>query len=310
MVQAIHAVLVWTGERARWVLLAGCFLAFLLPFLSSAMRPFLPALIALVLGLSVARLDLAAFWRGIFSARRIGLLIGLTLLLMPVTALLLYWTIPLLGLPDGFTKSALLFALAPPISSAAGLCFILGYDPRRALELTLVATLLTPLIGPAMLVFLMPGVPGLEVFPLMAKLSLMIALGLAIGLSIRAAIGGDRIAGLKTEFDGLSAIGMVLFVIPLFEGVGPEILARPMLAFGVAVFVLVLNFGSNYCVKTIAHITSSPEVAGALGLMWGNRTVALYLAALPFDPLFSLFVALYQFPMYATPLVFRRISST
>jgi hypothetical protein len=47
------------------------------------------------------------------------------------------------------------------------------------------------------------------------------------------------------------------------------------------------------------------ETAGATALIWGNRNAALALAALPPDPLFTLYVALYQFPMYFTPLVIR-----
>ena len=48
------------------------------------------------------------------------------------------------------------------------------------------------------------------------------------------------------------------------------------------------------------------ETSGALGILWGNRTVAIYLAALPPDPQVTLFVALYQFPMYFTPLLLQR----
>jgi hypothetical protein len=47
------------------------------------------------------------------------------------------------------------------------------------------------------------------------------------------------------------------------------------------------------------------EDAGASAVIWGTRSVAIYLAALPYDPVFALFVALYQLPMYATPLVLR-----
>ena len=47
--------------------------------------------------------------------------------------------------------------------------------------------------------------------------------------------------------------------------------------------------------------------AGAAGRMWGNRNVALYLAALPPDPLFGLYVACYQLPMLFTPLVLGRL---
>ena len=41
--------------------------------------------------------------------------------------------------------------------------------------------------------------------------------------------------------------------------------------------------------------------------MWGNRNAALALASLPPDPLLTLYVALYQFPMYFTPLIMRPI---
>ncbi|MFV2052130.1 hypothetical protein [Aliiroseovarius sp. YM-037] len=296
----------WIGERARWVLLIGCLVAVFLPALSALLRPLLPALIALVLGLSVARMELRAFMRGFASPRLVMLLVILTALLMPVTAGLLAVVLPLVGMPDSFTAAAILFALAPPISSAAGLCFILGFDARRALEVTLVATVLTPLIGPVMIAALLPGTDAPPAIDLMFSLSRMILGGLAIGIAIRLALGGAAIAARKTEFDGISAIGMVLFVIPLFDGVGPLVFARPGLALAVLAFAVLLNFGANIVVAAMSRPALGGATAGALGLMWGNRTVALYLAALPFDPVFALFVALYQFPMYATPLVFGR----
>jgi len=44
--------------------------------------------------------------------------------------------------------SLILLAAAPPIASSAGLCFLLGFNARLALETTLIATILTPIIGP------------------------------------------------------------------------------------------------------------------------------------------------------------------
>ena len=42
-------------------------------------------------------------------------------------------------------------------------------------------------------------------------------------------------------------------------------------------------------------------------MMWGTRNVSIYFAALPADPLFGLYVALYQIPMLFTPLVLGRV---
>ena len=48
----------------------------------------------------------------------------------------------------------------------------------------------------------------------------------------------------------------------------------------------------------IAHLFKPKgDDAGALGIVWGARSVAIFFAALPPDPVFSIFVALYQIPM-------------
>lgn len=298
-------MLAWIGARARYVLLIGCALALFLPALSAWLRPALPALVALVLGLSAARMDLAAVLRGMVAPARLIWLLGLTLLMLPVTALVLS-LLPL----GAFGPSAVLFALAPPISSAAALCFLLGFDARRALELTLFATLLTPLIGAVMIPFLLPDASVPHTGALMLRLAGMIAGGLLIGVLLRWALGAVLIARRAAEFDGVSALAMVLFVVPLFDGVWAEIAAAPVIALWMLIFAVGLNLGSNLLALLVSRPLAGPSLGGALGLMWGNRTVALYLAALPFDPLFSLFVAFYQFPMYATPLLFRRFATT
>jgi len=110
----------------------------------------------------------------------------------------------------------------------------------------------------------------------------MIAGGLALGITIRAVIGPKRIDRNKLSFDGIAACGMVLFVIPLFDGVGATVLENPPRA----LWVLALAFLFNLAI---------------------NRTIAIYLAALPHDPQFALFVALFQFPMYLTPLIWPHI---
>ena len=46
-----------------------------------------------------------------------------------------------------------------------------------------------------------------------------------------------------------------------------------------------------------------PEGTRSVAVVAGNRNLGLYFAALPADPLFSLFVAAYQAPLYLTPMV-------
>ncbi|MEM8658405.1 MAG: hypothetical protein AAGF22_09940, partial [Pseudomonadota bacterium] len=108
-------------------------------------------------------------------------------------------------------------------------------------------------------------------------------------------------------FDGLAACGMLLFIIPLFDRVGGLILGDPLRAGLVLMLAVVFNLGSNLVTRASLRGRLDPADVGAVGIVMGNRTIAIYLAALPFEPVFALFVALYQFPMYFTPLLLARL---
>ncbi|MEL6599252.1 MAG: hypothetical protein AAGK98_10740 [Pseudomonadota bacterium] len=297
------ALLEWIGARARWVLALGCIAALFLEPLSAALRPVLPALVSLVLGLAMARVDLRQVMRNLGHRKAVRGWLLATMAMMPLTGWLGWSLATGLGLGPEHGFLFILYAAAPPIASSAGLCFLLGYNARLAVEVTVTATVLTPILGPMMLETVAPGASGLNPLDLAARLGLMILGGVALALALRRVLTPERIARRGRAFDGVAACVMVLFVIPLFDGVGRTILAEPGLALTVLVAVVALNLGSTIAMRALLARGLQAGDAGALGLMWGNRTVALYLAALPPDPLLSLFVALYQFPMYFTPAV-------
>ena len=76
-----------------------------------------------------------------------------------------------------------------------------------------------------------------------------------------------------------------------------------------------LNFGSQSLVfisaKSILFFKKRvsrdhkqlPYGTRSVAVVAGNRNLGLYFAALPTDPIFSLFVAAYQLPLYLTPMV-------
>ncbi|MEO1000923.1 MAG: hypothetical protein AAFW69_10050, partial [Pseudomonadota bacterium] len=215
-----------------------------------------------------------------------------------LSALFLWGLSRSLGLGSADVTALTLFALAPPIASAAGLAFLMRADAGFALEVTLTATVLSPLIGPAMIALLLPELPGPSVVALALRLGGMIAGGLALALLLRRLFGAERIAANGKIVDGLAALGMFLFVLPLFDGVGAMVAALRVLA-----LACLVNLGGHLATRRLSGAALTPAEAGALGIAAGNRTVALYLAALPAEPAFTLFVALYQFPMYLTPLL-------
>ena len=299
--------LAWVGAQARWVLAAGVIMATFLPSLSSILRPFLPGLVVLVLCVSIARLDLGVLARRATRPRRLAVLMVWTVALLVLTPVVVWAGASVAGLPPAHVAALVYTFVAPPISSAPALCLLVGLDAGFALELTVVASLATPFIGPAVTKALLGEAVPLDTFDLALRVAAMIALGVAAALAVRRAVGAERVARYGGAFDGVATVALVLFVIPLFDGFWGLVLSQPWFALGTLALVLAANWGAQVAVALAARRGTGPELAGSAALMWGNRNVSIYFAALPPDPLFGLYVAFYQLPMLFTPLVLGRV---
>lgn len=296
------ALLRLAGRNARWILSLGCVAALFLPDISAALRPALPWLVSMVLALAMARIDLGATARAALRPKRLVQLCAIAVLLLPVTALAYGVVGHLLG-PE-LAATLVYLAAAPPIASSAGLCFLLGFNARLAVEVTVATTILTPILGPLAVALALPEAAGsLSPAALAVSLARMIFVGVVAAVLIRRLVGPERIARNGPVFDGVAAFAMLLFVFPLFDRVPGVILADPAFALGILALGFVVNIGVNLATRAVLARRFDPPEAGAAGILMGNRTVAMYLAALPFEPTFALFVALYQFPMYFTPLL-------
>jgi predicted Na+-dependent transporter len=302
------AALAWIGARAHWALAVGIALCFVAPDVSHALRPALPYLVPVVLGLAMARVDLGATARAALRPwAALGLVAG-SLLRMPVSGGLYLGAARRAGLDPAMAAALVYLAAAPPIASAANLCFILGYDARRALQVTVAATLLAPALGPLTVALFLPGTPALSAGTMALKLAAMIGGGVVLALALRRAVGPERIAREARTFDGVAVLALVIFVLPLFDGVPAMIAADPRRALVTLAIATVANLGVNLAARRLALGAAPAEAAGAYGVLFGNRTIAIYLAALPFEPTLALFVALYRAPMLLTPLALRRQS--
>ncbi len=256
----------------------------------------------------MARIELGAAMRAAATPRALLRLVSLSLLLMPASGALCLGLARVAGLDADLAAALIYLAAAPPIASAANLCFFLGFDARRALEVTVAATLLTPLLGPLTVGLLLPGAAGLSAPVLALKLGAMIAGGALFALAMRRLVRAERMARHARAFDGIGVIALVVFVIPLFDGVPALIAAEPGRAALVLVVAAAANLGVNLALRAgLGRVLPAAE-AGAYGILFGNRTIALYLAALPADPRFAVFVALYQVPMLLTPLALRGLA--
>lgn len=301
------ATLSFIGQRSSGILFLGLFAAAALPWVSAAMRPALPVLVALVLGLAIARLDLRAIWSGFADRTRRVAIFATVVLFMPLTCVVVVAIWRQFQLPADMVLLLVVFTAAPPLSSAASLSLMLGFDARVTLQVTLMAMLLSPFLGP-----LCFALVGLEIdIPILAmtlRIAGMILGGFAIGLSLQALLGTDRIRGNPHAFDGGVTIAMILFLFPVFDGVIDHVRAAPWQSFAILVLAVVLNIGGNIGVALAGARFAPQQTASAAGLMFGNRNVSIYLAVLPFNPMLSVFVAAAQIPIYVTPILWSRLS--
>ena len=224
---------------------------------------------------------------------------------MVVTPALIAVIAKLLSLPEDLKQSLVYIAAGPPLGSAAALCLLLGLDAALAIELTIVGSFLTPFLGPIVTSLLLGEAVPIDPFSLSLRLAAIVGAGAICAVLLRRQLGTELIARRASVFDGIGALAMLVTVVPIFDGATEQILRTPELAALTLALVFALNIGLQLVSTPILNRITGPESAGAMGLIWGNRNAALYLAALPQAPVFSLFVALYQFPMYMTPLLMR-----
>ena len=297
----------WLGRHAPVVLIVGCVIAFVFPEIASIMRPALPVLVSLVLGASMSRLNLRDVVPEILSPLRLSALVALVVVLMPATSLVYALVFGLIGMPQRSLEFAVILAAAPPIASAAALCHFIGLNSRRALEVSLVATVLTPLLGPLTLSILLPDLDAIDPYGLAVRLAAIIVGGWTFAIVIGLTLGKRNRSGADSDhiLNGVSVVAMILFLIPVFDGVGARLIDDPMTGSSVLGLAVLLNLGVNGTVYCFARKPLGRRDAGTLGLLWGNRNAAVYLAALPPEPYLGMFIALYQFPMYFTPLLVR-----
>lgn len=298
------AMLVWIGRRARWALVVGVVVALAAPGLATALRPALPFLVAVIYAFAMARIDLATALGQALRPRRFAKTFAIAVVMMTATPVVFWSLASAGGLSTGLTAALLYMAAAPPIGSAAALCFMLGLNGVLALELTILCSVLAPFLSPIVAEVLLGDAMPIAPAALGLRLAAMIVGGAVLAVLIRRALKPTWIEANGVAFDGLSAVAMAVMVLPLFEGVGAAAAAAPMMAFGVVALVFAANWGAQALAygAFAASRAIDRRTAGALGVCWGNRNTALLLAALPPDPLFTLFVALYQLPMYFTPL--------
>ncbi|MGB0816020.1 MAG: hypothetical protein ACPGR6_02730 [Candidatus Puniceispirillaceae bacterium] len=297
------------GRHARLALPVGILIALILPDMALRWDIILPINITFIYAASMIRLDLKATALLAFTFKRLALTLSITLFILCLIPVLYVMLAQISGLATLYYPSLIWFAVAPPIASTVWICTLLGFRAALAMEVVVLTSLAAPFTGPFMAGWLLSDIAAIDQLALFFKLAGMICGGTLIAYLGQSYLGRKKIEDNRHVFDGLSALAMLVFLIPVFNGVAVVIIQQPQLAFYLCALAFAMNMGPQILLLGLGYIFARQAAPlQVLAIVTGNRNVGLYFAALPPEPVFALFTAMYQVPLYLTPLIIGRIS--
>ncbi|NQW53198.1 MAG: hypothetical protein HQ465_18350 [Rhodospirillales bacterium] len=297
----VISVLQRMGRRATTLLPFSLLLGLLFQDVAAATRPLLLPLAVILLMLALARVDGG---RLLSLLRRPGLAIVLALLNLIAVPLVVWPVWQSLGLWPGLIAALCLSAMAPGIISAATTATFLRLDSSLALLISLITNFLVPFTLPPLALWLLGFDLKIGLFDLSLRLGIIVALALAGAIAIRRWLG-PRIAEAGPTLDGVSVVVLMVFAIPLMDGVVARALLEPVKLAG----FIVSAFGGMILCNLVMAAATLPfldrRTALTAGYCSGGRHNALLMAVLPVtaDPDIFLFIAAVQFPIYMMPML-------
>ncbi len=304
-----------SGRHARILLPLGVVTALLLPSNGAFFKPATPFILAILVGCALVRLDIGAALKAALRPQRLFRNFAISLGLLLVLPILLFTIVKWCGMSNEMLPLVTWYSVAPPVGTTIWMCVLLGFTAPIAMEIVLLTNLLAPFTGPFLGEFLLGASVPVSSATLCLRILAILASGLLLALIAKYTLGEDQIEESRHQFDGVSTIAMLAFLLPVFDGIGVMTIAAPFLACACLALAFGLNFGTQALVFIIsrslmwcqifspANQLQLPDGTRSVAVVAGNRNLGLYFAALPADPLFSLFVAAYQAPLYLTPMV-------
>lgn len=306
MQQALAAV----GKRGKWVLPLGLIAALSLPQFASLMQVAIGPLLAVLLVISFLQLNdseqtsqeshtRSNTLRSTDTTRMLLLLFTMQVLL-PIVALL---TMRLLSVPVAWQIPITLVGAASCITGGPSIVMMLGGNGGAAIRLLVVSTLALPITAFPVLA-LLPLHSSHIMLARTAFLLTMVVLGAYMAARLlRKFVLSAYNEKQKEVLDGLAASLLALIVLGLMAAIHTA-WDEPGLLLKTLFWACVVNFSYQVLGLALNHLFSL-KLPIVLGVMTGNRAVAIFLTALPastYQP-FLLFIACYQIPMYLTPLL-------
>ncbi|TMV03324.1 hypothetical protein FGK63_19755 [Ruegeria sediminis] len=300
------SLLTFVARHGKLGLIAGLVAGIALPGLAGVLRYWIPEMVAFLLFLTAFRIGPRDTIESLDALRRTATAALVLQLALPLIFLAL---LALIGLPlSPLALAVALMLAAPSVTGAANFAILLGHDPAPALRLLILGTAVLPLT--CIPVFaLLPQFGALaSVLQAAARLLAVILAAAALGFALRHWGFPTLTDRGRRATDGLTVIALAIIVIGLMSAIRPAFERDPFeLAFWLAA-AFGVNFGMQLLAFAVLRARGRKD-AVPTAIVAGNRNFALFFVALPpetTDPLL-IFLGCYQFPMYLTPTLLRRL---
>ena len=293
-------MLLLAARYGKAILVVALLVGIAAPQLADAMKPHVGSLVAILLFLAALRVGPR---QAAGSTRDLGRSVMLAFvfqLAMPVAAVAVFLGVGFVG---PVALGLILMLAAAPVSGSPNLTIMTGNDPSAALRQLVVGTAMLPLtVIPVF--WLWPGLGGAQdVLGAAAWLLALIVVAAMAGFGLRSAFMRQPSLTTLQAVDGLSAIAMGVVVVGLMSAVGPALTSEPLHLAAMLAATVGANLALQIAVALTCRRAGWSADSAALGIVAGNRNIALFLTVLPqhtIDPV-MLFVGCYQIPMYLTP---------
>ena len=131
-------------------------------------------------------------------------------------------------MPDEMLPLITWYGVAPPVGTTIWMCVLLGFTAPIAMEIVLLTNLLAPFTGPFLGEFLLGASVPVSSATLCLRILAILGSGLLLALLAKYTLGEDQIEENRHQFDGVSTIAMLAFLLPVFDGIGVMIIAAPL----------------------------------------------------------------------------------
>ncbi|MCL6707764.1 hypothetical protein M8R20_12190 [Pseudomonas sp. R2.Fl] len=290
------------GRHGRFILVIGILAGIALPGLATVLAAYIGPLVAMLLFLAVLRVGPEAAIGAAKGARATFAVALLLQCVLPVALALFLSFLGLMGEP--LAIATVLMLAAAPLSGGPHIVAMTGHDSAPALRLMVLGVALLPLTVIPVFRFVPELGSPLLVLGASLKLLGIIAAAALAAVAVRKAIPERHERDATEIIDGVSAIAMAVVVIGLMSEVGPILVGAPDRFAAMLAYVFALNFGLQIVAALVARTMGHEKVAPSIGVMAGNRNMALFLTVLPPEVTGNLlfFLGCAQIPIYLTAI--------